>query len=52
MMNDLQNTAQERSVLRWGGLAGILGGILFIVVWAIVGFGPVGIHLWNPQRKL
>ena len=25
MMNDLQNTAQEKSVLRWGGLAGLLG---------------------------
>jgi hypothetical protein len=36
MMNDLQNTAQEQSVLRWGGLAGILGGILLVAVFAIV----------------
>jgi len=34
MLNDLQ---QEKSVLRWGGLAGILGGVLFILVFVIVG---------------
>ncbi|MEJ7841921.1 MAG: hypothetical protein WKF95_09125 [Rubrobacter sp.] len=28
---------QEKSVLRWGGLAGVLGGLLFIVVFVIVG---------------
>jgi hypothetical protein len=27
---------QEKSVLRWGGLAGILGGIIFILVFVIV----------------
>jgi magnesium-transporting ATPase (P-type) len=48
MMNDLQNTAQEQSVLRWGGLAGIVGSILFIVVFAIVGFGPVGMEPVEP----
>jgi hypothetical protein len=37
MMNDLQNTAQEQSVLRWGGLASILGGILLLAVFVIVG---------------
>jgi hypothetical protein len=37
MMNDLQNTAQEKSVLRWGGLAGIVGGILLVAVFVIVG---------------
>jgi hypothetical protein len=37
MMNDLQNTAQEQSVLRWGGLAGIVGGILLVAVFVIVG---------------
>jgi hypothetical protein len=37
MMNDVPNTAQERSVLRWGGLAGIVGGIIFILVFVIVG---------------
>jgi len=35
-MNELQKMEQERSVLRWGGLAGILGGILFILVFVIV----------------
>ena len=50
-MNDLQNTAQEKSVLRWGGLAGILGGILFIVVFAIVGFGPVGMEAVEPAAE-
>jgi len=35
-MNDLQQMAQEKSVLRWGGLAGILGGILFMLVFVIV----------------
>src|SRR5215207_907641 len=35
MMNDLQKM-EEKSVLRWGGLAGILGGIIFIVVFVIV----------------
>src|SRR5215213_3754931 len=37
MMNDLQNTAQEKSVLRWGGLARIVGGILLVAVFVIVG---------------
>jgi len=35
-MNDLQKIEQEKSVLRWGGLAGIMGGILFIIVFAVV----------------
>ncbi len=52
MMNDLQDTAQEKSVLRWGGLAGILGGILFIVVFAIVGFGPVGMAPVEPAEEV
>jgi hypothetical protein len=30
-MNNSQMLEQEKSVLRWGGLAGILGGILFIL---------------------
>jgi hypothetical protein len=37
MMNDLQQMEQEKSVLRWGGLAGILGAIIFILVFVIVG---------------
>lgn len=36
-MNDLQKMAQEKSVLQWGGLAGVLGSILFILVFVIVG---------------
>ncbi len=35
-MNDLQQMAQEKSVLRWGGLAGILGSIIFILVFVLV----------------
>ena len=36
-MSDLQKVAQEKSVLRWGGLAGIVGGILLVAVFVIVG---------------
>jgi hypothetical protein len=36
-MNDLQKMEQEKSVLRWGGLAGMLGVILFVLVWVVVG---------------
>jgi hypothetical protein len=36
-MNDLQRIAQEKSVLQWGGLAGIVGGILLVAVFVIVG---------------
>jgi len=36
MMNDLQKMEQEKSVLKWGGLAGMLGGILFILVMVFV----------------
>jgi hypothetical protein len=43
-MNSLQEMQQEKSVLRWGGLAGMLGGILFVLVWIIVGVGPVGME--------
>jgi hypothetical protein len=43
-MNELQIVNEEKKVLRWGGLAGVLGGILFILVFAIVivfvGEGP------------
>jgi len=37
MMHDVKTMAQEKSVLRWGGLAGVLGGITFILVFVIVG---------------
>lgn len=43
-MNDLQKMEQEKSVLRWGGLAGMLGGILFILAWIVVLAGPAGIE--------
>jgi len=36
-MNELQKMEQEKSVLRWGGLAGMLGGILFILAMVFVG---------------
>jgi hypothetical protein len=35
---------QEKSVLRWGGLAGILGGILLILTWVVILAGPVGME--------
>jgi hypothetical protein len=44
MMNDLQKMEQEKSVLRWGGLAGLLGGVLFILAWVVVIAGPVGME--------
>ena len=43
-MNDLQKLEQEKSVLRWGGLAGMLGGILHILAFVVVVVGPVGIE--------
>ncbi len=50
-MNDLQNTAQEKSVLRWGGLAGILGGIIFILVFVIV-IAFVGAEPVQPEGEV
>jgi hypothetical protein len=35
-MIDVQTIDEERRVLRWGGLAGILGGILFLLVFVFV----------------
>jgi hypothetical protein len=35
-MNDLQEVEQEKSVLRWGGLAGMLGSILMVVTFIFV----------------
>ena len=43
-MKDLQKMEKEQSVLRWGGLAGMLGGILFILTWVVVIAGPVGME--------
>src|SRR5215204_2544229 len=36
VMIDMQKIEEERRVLRWGGLAGILGGILFLLVFVFV----------------
>ena len=43
-MNDLQKMEQEKSVLRWGGLAGVLGCILFILTVVVVIVGPAGME--------
>ena len=43
-MENSQKMEQEKSVLRWGGLAGMLGCILFILVWVVVIAGPVGME--------
>jgi len=34
---DLQKMEQEKSVLRWGGLAGMLGSVIFVVTFVFVG---------------
>lgn len=41
-MDQLQKTGQENDVLRWGGLAGMLGGFLFILAIVVVAVGPAG----------
>jgi len=41
-MDNLQEMEQETNVLRWGGLAGILGGLIFILALVAVIAGPVG----------
>jgi hypothetical protein len=35
-MNNIQQIEQENSVLRWGGLAGIVGSIIFILIFVFV----------------
>ncbi len=49
-MSDLQNIEQEKKVLFWGGLAGVLGSILFIVVFIVVsmfiGENPADLEGW------
>jgi hypothetical protein len=42
---------EEKSVLRWGGLAGILGGIIFIVVFVIV-IAFVGAEPAQPEGEV
>lgn len=41
-MGGLQIAEQEKPVLKWGGLAGMLGGVLFILTFIVVIVGPVG----------
>lgn len=41
-MNSVQDMEQEKSILRWGGLAGLLGSILHILAFVVVAAGPVG----------
>ena len=41
-MKDLQINEQDKNVFRWGGLAGMLGGILHILALVVVIVGPVG----------
>jgi magnesium-transporting ATPase (P-type) len=50
-VNNLQKMAQAKSVLRWGGLAGILGGIIFILVFFIVAMF-VGMEPVDPVREV
>ena len=42
---------EEKSVLRWGGLAGILGGIIFILVFVIV-IVFVGLDPADPEGEV
>lgn len=37
LMGESQQVEQERSVLKWGGLGGMLGSIVFVIVFVIVG---------------
>jgi hypothetical protein len=50
-MTDLETMEEEKTVLRWGGLAGILGGIIFILVFAVV-IVFVGPDLVAPERMV
>jgi hypothetical protein len=57
-MNALPHVEAEQSLLRWGGLAGILGGVLFLFVFVFVGAvvgpdpaGPAGPVIRFPEIK-
>jgi len=57
-MDALQQIGGERPVLRWGGLAGVLGGVLFLFVFVFVGAvvgpdpaGPAGPVTRFPEIK-
>lgn len=43
-MTSVQEMEQEKSILRWGGLAGLLGGLLHILTFVVVAAGPVGME--------
>lgn len=43
-MDHVGEMEQERSVLRWGGLAGMLGGLFFILTFVVTVAGPVGME--------
>ena len=42
---------EEESVLRWGGLAGILGGIVFVLVFVVV-IAFVGPERVEPEGRV
>jgi hypothetical protein len=44
MMNESKRAEQERSILRWGGLVGMVGGLLFILSFVVAIAGPVGVE--------
>jgi hypothetical protein len=44
MMNESKKAEQERSILRWGGLAGMVGGLLLILSFLVAIAGPVGVE--------
>lgn len=50
-MNDGQKIQDEASVLRWGSLSGILGSIVLLAVFVIVGVF-VGADVANPFPSL
>ena len=57
-MTTATTTHDDLGVLRWGGLAGILGGVLFILVFVIVGVfvpaeaaEPAGAVAWFPDVR-
>lgn len=50
-MNTIQVVEQEKTVLRWGGLSGISGGLLFIVVFVFVAVF-VGIETIGPEEMV
>jgi hypothetical protein len=56
-MTALPNTKQEAEVMRWGGLAGMFGAVLFVLVFAIVGVfvgadaGPEGAVMRFPDVR-